>query len=237
MTPQTLEYLSHLTTLTAQPIYLVGGSVRDLLSGVRDIKDIDLLIPSGSEDVARAFADRIGGSFFFLDEERKITRVVKQADGETMQFDFTNFEGTDLNADLGRRDFTMNAMAMDLREFIKDQSLGKVIDLFYGREDVENKLIRVTKPEVLDKDPLRLLRAVRFAASLGFTIEETTKDSIISRAVLVAEPSPERIRDEFFQVLSQRGAGAHLTRIPRWVRMTGAPLSFVFDLMSSRPLP
>ena len=57
MTPQTLEYLSHLTTLTAQPIYLVGGSVRDLLSGVRDIKDIDLLIPSGSEDVARAFAD------------------------------------------------------------------------------------------------------------------------------------------------------------------------------------
>jgi poly(A) polymerase len=210
MTPQTLEYLSHLSTLTAQPIYLVGGSVRDLLIGVRDIKDIDLLIPSGSEDVARAFADRIGGSFFFLDEERRITRVVKQADGETIQFDFTNFEGPDLNADLGRRDFTMNAMAMDLREFIKDQSLEKVIDLFHGREDVENKLIRITKPEVLDKDPLRLLRAVRFAASLGFTIEETTKDSIRSRAVLVAKPSPERIRDEFFQVLSQRGAGGHL---------------------------
>jgi poly(A) polymerase len=210
MTPQTLEYLSQLVTLTSQPIYLVGGSVRDLLIGIHDIKDIDILIPTGSESVARHFADAVGGSFFFLDEERKITRVVKQSDGGTIQFDFTNFEGPDLAADLGRRDFTMNAMALDLREFIKDRSLGKNIDLFRGREDVKNKLVRVVKPEVLDEDPLRLLRAVRFAAALGFMIEDKTKNDIKSRADLVTKPSPERIRDEFFQILFQRGAGEHL---------------------------
>jgi tRNA nucleotidyltransferase/poly(A) polymerase len=64
---------------------------------------------------------------------------------------------------------------------------------------------------VLDEDPLRLLRAVRFASTLGFTIEEATKNHIKSRAALVTKPSPERIRDEFFQILSQRGAGEHLT--------------------------
>jgi poly(A) polymerase len=209
MNPST-TYLAQLASLTPHQIYLVGGSVRDLLIGKQDIKDIDLVIPVGSESVARAFADKIDGSFFFLDEERKITRVVKHADEGAIQFDFTNFEGPDLNADLGRRDFTINAMALDLREFIKDQSLTKIIDLFQGKEDVTKKLIRTVKPEVLDEDPLRLLRAVRFAATLGFTIEEGTAGQIRERSRLIAKPSPERIRDEFFQIFAERNAGTHL---------------------------
>jgi poly(A) polymerase len=210
MIHQTLEYLSQLTALASQPVYLVGGSVRDLLIGIQDIKDIDIVMPAGSETVARKFADAIGGSFFFLDEARKITRVVRSSEGGIIQFDCTNFEGPDLAADLGRRDFTINAMALDLREFIKDRSLGKIIDLFHGREDVNNKLVRVVKPAVLDEDPLRLLRAVRFAATLGFTIEETTRDHIRSRAALVTKPSPERQRDELFLILAERNAKNHL---------------------------
>ncbi len=210
MNAPSFTYLSTLLSLTPEKIYLVGGSVRDLLIGKQDIKDIDLLMPSGSEDVARAFADKINGSFFFLDEERKITRVVKHEAGGAIQFDFTNFEGPDLNADLARRDFTVNAMAIDLRVFIKNQSLDGLIDLFDGKEDVRQKLIRVARPEVLDEDPLRLLRAVRFAAALGFNIEKTTMEHIRTRAELIAKPSQERIRDEFFQILSVKGAGGHL---------------------------
>jgi poly(A) polymerase len=101
-------------------------------------------------------------------------------------------------------------MALDLREFIKDQSLTKIIDLFQGKEDVKNKLIRTVKPEVLDEDPLRLLRAVRFAATLGFTIEEGTAGQIRERSNLIVKPSPVRIRDEFFQILAERNAGTHL---------------------------
>lgn len=210
MNPAARTYLSQLLTLTPQPIYLVGGSVRDLLIGIQDIKDIDILFPSGSESVARTFADRIGGSFFFLDEDRKITRVVKLEAKDVFQFDFTNFEGPDLEADLGRRDFTINAMALDLRQFVQKNTLDGVIDLYRGQEDVRKKRIRVTKPEVFDADPLRLLRAVRFSVTLGFTIEEGTADQIRSSSALVTRPAAERIRDEFFQVLSEPGAGKSL---------------------------
>jgi len=204
------QFIAQLLPLTPQPIYLVGGSVRDLLLGNQDMKDIDLMMPSGSEDVARPFADRIGGSFFFLDEERRITRVVKHEAGETIQFDFTNFEGPDLNTDLNRRDFTMNAMALDLREFAKTGSLDGLVDLFGGREDVRGKRIRVTNPKVLDDDPLRLLRAIRFSATLGFGIETNTADQIRQRAELIAQPSAERLRDEFFQIFSCSGAEKNL---------------------------
>jgi poly(A) polymerase len=210
MNSPALTYLSELSALFSQQIYLVGGSIRDLLIGKRDIKDIDLLMSAGSEDVARIFADKIGGSFFFLDEARKITRVLKLSDGETIQFDFTNFEGPDLMADLGRRDFTINAMALELREFLRTKSMDGLIDLYHGREDVQNKLIRVTKPEVLDEDPLRLLRAVRFSATLGFTIEETTSKLIRGQAKLVASPSVERVRDELFLILAESNAEKHL---------------------------
>jgi len=202
--------LTCLISLTDQPIYLVGGSVRDLLAGSGELKDIDLTMPAGSEDAARRFADAIGGSFFFLDEQRKITRVVKHEAGGTLQFDFTNFEGPDLRADLARRDFTVNAMAIELRAFLAQRSLDGLVDLFDGREDVRQRLIRVAHPKVLDDDPLRLLRAVRFAATLGFTIEQATAGHIRSRADLVTRPSPERVRDELFQVLAVRGAGRHL---------------------------
>lgn len=210
MTPPALIYLAALLSCTPQQIYLVGGSVRDLLINRRNIKDIDLLMAFGSEEAARAFADAIGGSFFFLDEERKISRVIKNAGPDVIQFDFTNFEGPDLKADLGRRDFTMNAMALDLRDFIENKSLNGLIDLFHGQEDVNNRLIRVTKPEALDEDPLRLLRALRFSAALGFTIESMTIEHVRRRAKLIAEPSAERIRDELFQILAERNAEKHL---------------------------
>jgi len=203
-------FLAELLTLTHQPVYLVGGSVRDLLIGSPNIKDIDLLMSSGSEDVARAFAGRIGGSFFFLDEARKATRVVVPEAGGMVQFDFTNFEGPDLHAELARRDLTINAMAVDVRSFLETRSLAGLIDLFGGRDDVRQKLIRVADPKVLDDDPLRLLRAVRFAATLGFSIETTTAAHIRARSGLIARPSAERIRDELFQIVSVPGAGRHL---------------------------
>jgi poly(A) polymerase len=210
MLSPTLTYLFQLIPLASQKIYLVGGSVRDLLSGKQDIKDIDILMPADSEFVARRFADSITGRFFFLDEERKISRVVKQSGYEIIQFDFTNFEGPDLNADLGRRDFTMNAMAIDLRTFMMSKSLDGLIDPFHGKEDVKDELIRATKPEVFDEDPLRLLRAVRFAATLGFTIEEETAEQIHRRAKLIIDPAPERMRDELFLILAERNAVKYL---------------------------
>jgi len=210
MNPSTHMWLSQLLTLSSQDVYLVGGSVRDLVIGRNDVKDIDILMPAGSDAIARVFADRIGGSFFFLDEARKISRVVKQNDHEFIQFDFANFEGPDMQTDLGRRDFTINAMALDLRQFIAHGSMDALIDPFHGIRDVHDKLIRVTRPEVLDDDPLRLIRAVRFYATLGFAIEDSTTEHIRRRSKRIAGPSPERVRDELFLILSEKQAEKHL---------------------------
>ena len=210
MNPSVTTYLLTLLDLTRQPVFLVGGSVRDLLLGREPIKDIDIVMPAGSESVARQFSDRIGGSFFFLDEERKITRVTILHDHEIIQFDFTNFEGDDLLADLGRRDFTINAMAVDAREFIATEALDNLIDPHGGKSDVAARLVRATRPGVLDEDPLRLLRAVRFAATLGFSIETATAEHIRGRVKRLAEPAPERIREELFIILSEPGADRHL---------------------------
>jgi poly(A) polymerase len=210
MNPSTHTWLSQLLTLFSQDVYLVGGSVRDLVIGRNDVKDIDILMPAESEAIARVFADRIGGSFFFLDETRNISRVVKQNDHEFIQFDFANFEGPDVQTDLGRRDFTINAMALDLRQFIARGSIDALIDPFHGIQDVHDKLIRVTRPEVLDDDPLRLIRAVRFYATLGFAIEDSTAAHIRQRSKRIAGPSPERVRDELFLILSERQAEKHL---------------------------
>lgn len=210
MSPLPIRELSLLVSLTSQPIYLVGGSVRDMLLGKKEINDIDLLMPLNSETVAREFAKDISGSFFFLDEERKITRVIKHAEKRTLQFDFTNFEGADLAIDLVRRDFTINAMALDLREFLKDQSLNRIVDLFHGKDDLQQKCIRMVKPEVFDEDPLRLLRAVRFSATLGFTIEANTGSEIKAKSRRIAEPASERVRDELFLILAERNVETQL---------------------------
>lgn len=205
-----LGALRNLPALTPDPLYLVGGTVRDLLREAGRIRDIDLVMPAGAEGVARRFADAVGGSFFFLDEERRITRVVAQSRDAPVQFDFANFEGPDLAADLARRDFTINAMALDLRAFLASNSPAGVIDQYGGREDLRLRRIRATTPAVLDEDPLRLLRAVRFAATLGFDIDPATADAVRRRAALVLHPAAERVRDELFLTLAVPGADRHL---------------------------
>ena len=210
MQPPFAPYLSVLAGLAAEPLYLVGGSVRDLLLGIGNIKDLDLAMAAGSETLAQAFADRIGGSFFFLDEDRKITRVVKRGPDGDLQFDFTNFEGPDLRADLARRDFAMNAMAVELCGFLSAGKLDGLVDPFDGKGDIEKRVVRVFDAAVLDADPLRLLRAVRFAATLGFSIDAPTQEAVRARADLAVGPAPERIRDELFQVLAVPGAGRYV---------------------------
>lgn len=207
----TLKYISILPSLSSGPVYLVGGTVRDLLAGIKEIKDIDILMPSGSMDAARRFADEAGGSFFVLDQERRMSRVVKSEEGEFLQFDFADFIGQDLGADLGRRDFTINAMAIEIGDYLEKGQSSHVIDPFGGRQDIRNRLIRMVRPDVLDDDPLRLLRAVRLSASLGFRIDGETEKAIACRSHLVTTPSPERVRDELFQILNLRNADRHIS--------------------------
>ncbi len=177
-----------------QPLYLVGGTVRDSLLG-RATHDLDFAVPSGAIKLARRIADKLPGAFFPLDDETDTARIVIQReDGARDMLDFAGFRGADLEADLRGRDFSINAMAIDVRS-------GEAIDPLGGAQDLREKRIRACSETSLSDDPLRILRAVRQAAAFGFTIQPETRKLMKAAIPLLAKVSPERQRDELFKIL------------------------------------
>ena len=201
------NYLSNITRLKLKEIYLVGGSVRDILLK-RPLRDIDIAVPSDSLEIAKIFADKIDGNFFVMDEENQVARVIKKAGKKTFQFDFASFKGRDIYEDLSNRDFTVNAMAIKIEA--GGLELGEILDPYNGRQDLKDKIIRVIKPEAFSDDPLRMLRGVRLASDFNFEIEEKTAGYIKNHAPSLKTVSSERIRDELFKILRNKRAHYYL---------------------------
>lgn len=177
-----------------QPLYLVGGALRDSLMG-RENHDLDFAVPAGAMKLARSIANALAGAYFPLDEENDTARVIlPRADGGRDTMDFAGFRGPDLEADLRGRDFTINAIALDVRT-------GERIDPLGGVQDLREKRIRACAENSLSDDPLRILRAVRQAAALGFSIQLETRKLMKDAAPLLQQVSPERQRDELFKIL------------------------------------
>jgi poly(A) polymerase len=177
--------------------YLVGGAVRDALLK-REVSDMDWLLTE-PEKIAREVADILGGSVFPLDEQRGFWRVV--VEGVTRDYLHLN---TDLETNLRERDFTINAIAA--------KPDGTLVDPFKGRADLKAKTLRMIDAKNLVSDPLRVLRAVRFATVLGFKLEAQTLQACkdITQAQLkgdLALPAWERIAEELEKIiLSERAA-------------------------------
>ncbi|MTJ56056.1 CCA tRNA nucleotidyltransferase [Anabaena sp. UHCC 0253] len=183
--PFNLEYLP-------QPVYMVGGAVRDAILGrVREYMDLDFIIPSDAVKIARKIAQRYQAGFVLLDAERQIARVVFPE----ATADFAQQEGESLTADLYRRDFTINAIAYN-------PHTQEIIDPLQGYKDIEYGLLRMISPVNLQNDPLRLMRAYRQAAQLGFTIEPATQETIRSLAASINEVAAERVRVEINYLLA-----------------------------------
>ncbi len=191
--------------------YPVGGCVRDLLLG-RTPGDWDVTTSAMPERVQALFAHTIPtgiqhGTVTVVEEGMAIevtTFRTESGYGDSRHPDAVRFD-TDLIGDLARRDFTVNAMALDEE--------GRVIDPFGGLDDLKNKRIRaVGEPQVrFSEDALRILRGVRFAAQLGFDIEEATWAAMAACAPLVERVSAERIKAEVEKTLCSPR--------PRWVGM------------------
>ena len=119
------------------PLYMVGGAVRDILVG-RDVHDLDLVIPSNVLRIARKLADVVGGAYYPLDEERDTARIVLiQDDKSRLVVDIASLRGKGIEEDLRGRDFTVNAIAVDLH---KPENL---IDPLHGAADLQARRLRV----------------------------------------------------------------------------------------------
>jgi len=183
--------------------YLVGGFVRDALLG-RDTVDIDIALAADALEVAPGVATAFGGRYVLLDEVNRVGRVIlpiEEATKGQWKLDFTTVKGN-IEQDLARRDFTIDAMAVDLRELAEDYAAIQLIDPFHGRSDLEQGMIRAVTDTAFELDPLRLLRAVRLAAELGFSIDNETEPLIQRHCHLIANVAGERIREELLRLLA-----------------------------------
>jgi poly(A) polymerase len=184
------------------PVYLVGGFLRDALLGRPPTLDIDL-VSAAPPSLAAALQQRFVGKVVPLAAD--VRRVVFLLKGERVQVDIAPLFGGTIIQDLGRRDFTINALGISLGE-----EPPRLVDPTSGLRDLRERRVRMTDRRVLIEDPLRLLRAVRLAARLDFDIEETTAQAIRHQASLVRKAAPERIREEFFEILDSPGSGRWL---------------------------
>ena len=177
-----------------QEIYLVGGAVRDFLLS-RDTHDLDFVVPANGIRTAKLVAKAMKGAFFVLDEKSDTGRVIlPQKNLSREVLDFASYRKNGLVADLSARDFSINALAYNLRTKEFKDPVGGVKDLRSG-------VIRACSASTFKDDPVRILRAVRFAAALGYSIHKETRTRMKQSVDLLAQPSPERIRDELFKIL------------------------------------
>ncbi len=177
-------------------------------------EDIDFVVEGSGLEFAQKFDEKFSLGSLVTFEEFDTARYVIEEDEKSFEIEFAGartedynqksrkpeVESASLEEDLHRRDFTVNAMAKEVTE----DGLGELIDPFGGKEDIDKKLLRTPHDpdETFKEDPLRMLRAARFAAKLDFEIEEKTYQSIKENRARLEIISAERIRDEFLKLLS-----------------------------------
>lgn len=211
--PKNVDIAINLLQSAGFEAYAVGGCVRDSLLS-KTPNDWDITTSAKPEDMKSVFAD-----FHCIDTGIKHGTVTVVIDGEPLEITTFRLDGeyednrhpksvtftSNLGADLGRRDFTVNAMAYSKKT--------GTVDLFGGQNDLKNKIIRcVGDPDRrFNEDALRILRALRFASALDFEIEEKTAQSLLKNRALLGNISEERIAKELLKLVCGKGAKRILT--------------------------
>ena len=178
--------------LAGRTAWLVGGAVRDRLLE-RPTDDVDIALDGDPRRAARAIARATGGAAFELSGAFGAWRVV--GPGHTWHVDLVPLREGDIGADLAGRDFTINAMAEPLEG-------GELLDPHGGRADLEARRVRMTSPAAFADDPLRALRAVRFAVELGFELDPATAGAAAAHAARLDQVAPERVFGELKRVVT-----------------------------------
>jgi tRNA nucleotidyltransferase/poly(A) polymerase len=211
-----IPVLFNLASEQDTPLFLVGGTVRDLWQGI-ETHDLDFAVQGDGLRLARYVADRLGGYYVILDWKRNTGRVLLPGADRSAQtqlshklsLDFASLRGKDLEADLRDRDFTINAIAVK-RD--RDKTW-HILDPLGGIHDLESRTLRTAGPHSFTNDPVRTLRAVRMCAQFGLDIEPVTFTALCSAVPLLRQVSAERVRDEWFKILVQPNASGALREL------------------------
>lgn len=203
-----LEVINKILEDEGFKVYVVGGAVRDMLMGKLNEAphDIDLATDATPDEIEQVFKGKKGiktiptgkefGTITLVLGDNTYELTTFRSDGkyEDLRHPKTVTYEKDINKDLGRRDFTMNAIAF---------GLNKIIDPYFGFNDIHKKIIRAVgdADERFYEDALRMLRACRFSSQLGFVIEKETLEAIRRNAHLIRNVSDERVRDELLKLL------------------------------------
>ena len=194
--------------------FLVGGAVRDLhISGFLST-DLDFLVTGDARSIAQQFAETYKGSSFCLDKKRNCYRAISSDDGILKTADFSSLIDNDLTHNLMSRDFTINSIGLSLADIFEKGEL-TFSDPAHGLNDLREKRIRVTTPTSLDRDPVRILRALRFTEKYQFTLEASTESLIYEHKESLLTSPWERIRNEFFLILSYPDVSKSLDDLDR----------------------
>ena len=205
--PKEISQITEVLENAGFEAYIVGGCVRDLLIN-KTPKDWDITTNAKPEDTKRLFENTFYNNDYGTvgvvnentkEESLKVVEVtpyrLESEYSDARRPDYVEFSDS-IEHDLHRRDFTINAMARSV-------SKGHLIDLYKGQEDLKKGIVRaVGDPDIrFGEDALRILRAIRISAELGFKIEEKTKNSIKKDAKMLEKIAKERIRDEFVRII------------------------------------
>jgi poly(A) polymerase/tRNA nucleotidyltransferase (CCA-adding enzyme) len=222
----------------ARPAWVVGGTVRELLSG-GTAADLDLAVAGGALELARRLADRLDATLVVLDEVRGAGRVVPRWGGPVM--DLVDLRASTLEGDLQARDFTVNALAVPVAQILRE-GVAPIADATGGLDDLRARVVRPCGPDAIRDDAVRALRGVRLAMRPGWRLHPDAEMAIEAAAHLIADVAAERIRDELSGILGEPTAAAGLRTLDRLgvlavllpeslaMRATAQPLPHHFDV-------
>lgn len=193
------EILNRIKENFPNEIYLVGGSVRDYLMGIESHDRDIIVMDEDAKEFTLKLQKLFDATFVPLDEENKIYRLVMR--DKINYIDITNPVGGTIEKDLMRRDLTINAIAVNIKN-------GEVVDISGGVTDIKNKCIHCVNEQNFVDDPLRLLRVYRFQSLYNFSIAPETLSAICKYVELIKKPAFERINYEVLRLFS--GKYAHI---------------------------
>ena len=185
-------------------VYVVGGALRDLLLG-KEAPDLDLAIDHDALGFGARLAVSCDARFVVLDDIEEVGRLIWH--GHLLDLAVFKDHAATIEEDLRKRDFTINAMAMTLPDWLRADGSGRIVDPCGGREDMRQKIIRrVSGDEALRDDPLRMLRAFRLQARTGFRLADRFLELACRQRGLLRRSAPERISSELHLIMESSRA-------------------------------